>query len=132
MPQREASAAPTMTTPPTPTIRRRRSSQERQERRRRLLTWVLSAVLCILLVNALIGDNGYLATVFASREQAALQAEVARLRLENQRLQQESRRLQDDPAALEETARRELGLIRPGETLVILHDSQTPFAPAAK
>ena len=36
------------------------------------------------------------------------------------------RRLKDDPAAIEESARRDLGLIKPGETLVIIRDAQPP------
>ena len=51
------------------------------------------------------------------------------MRAENARLQQEADRLKTDPAALEEAARRELGLIRPGETLVIIKDAR-PAAPA--
>jgi cell division protein FtsB len=33
-----------------------------------------------------------------------------------------ARRLRDDPAAIEEQARRELGLIKPGEVLFIIKD----------
>jgi cell division protein FtsB len=35
-------------------------------------------------------------------------------------LREEARRLREDPAALEEAARRDLGLLRPGETLVVV------------
>jgi len=82
------------------------------------------------MVNAVIGENGYLATVRARRTTAALQADIARVRLENQRLLDQARRLKSDPAALEEEARKDLGLIRPGETLIILRDA-APAAPAA-
>ena len=57
------------------------------------------------------------------REVAALQAEVARQQAENTRLQQrndalaaEVQDLKSGEAAVEERARSELGMIRPGET----------------
>ena len=37
-------------------------------------------------------------------------------------LREEARLLREDPATIEEIARRELGLIRPGEKLFILKD----------
>ena len=50
--------------------------------------------------------------------QDQLEAEVALLRRENLRLAEEARRLREDPAYAEAVARRELGLVRPGETVV--------------
>jgi cell division protein FtsB len=81
------------------------------------------------MVNAVIGENGYLATVRARHTTEAIRADIARLRVENQRLLDQARRLKADPAALEEEARKDLGLIRPGETLVILRDAK-PAPPA--
>lgn len=88
-----------------------------------MVTGGLSVLLTVLLVNALFGENGYLASLRARRDIAVLQSSVATLRFQNQTLQDESRRLRKDPLTLEETARRELGLIKPGETLIILHDA---------
>ena len=102
------------------------------------MTWALFLGCAVLMVNAVIGENGYLATVRAKNATDALQADIARLRLENQRLLEQTRRLKSDPAALEEEARKDLGLIRPGETLVILRDAKpaapagTPAAPAGQ
>lgn len=115
-----ADASPPAADPTRPS--RRRPAAEVRERRRRIVTWGLSLVLAVLLVNSLVGENGYLASLRARRELAALQASVAQLRIDNQRLQEETRRLLEDPRALEETARRELGLIRPGETLIVIRD----------
>ena len=53
---------------------------------------------------------------------------ISRQRLENVRLRDEARRLTDDPLTIEEVARRELGLIRPGEKLFIVKDI-TPKKP---
>jgi cell division protein FtsB len=95
-------------------------------RRRRVVSYALFAGSLVLVVNALVGENGYLATIRAERESAAVQQEVMRLRLENQALRDDIDRLNTDPAALEEAARRTLGMIKPGETVVILKDYRPP------
>ena len=41
-------------------------------------------------------------------------------------LREEARRLHEDPAAIEEIARRELGLMSPGEKLFIIKDIDPP------
>jgi len=85
------------------------------------------------MVNALVGENGYLATLRARQEYQSLTAEVSRMRLENQQLRNDIRRLRDDPAALEEAARRHLQLLKPGETLVIIRDHRPASqAPASR
>lgn len=108
---------------PRPARRRRaRTGPEVRERRRRLIRYGLLAVSALLMVNALIGEKGYLATIQARREHDALEASLRALRSENARLAEEARRLKEDPKALEEAARRDLGLIRPGETLITVRD----------
>jgi cell division protein FtsB len=124
---------PPVVTPAADEPRPRRTLRGREvgtTRRRRLVTYGLFIGSAVLMVNALVGENGYLATVRARREYGALMASVARLRLENQDLRERVRQLKEDPAAIEEVARRELGLIRPGETLVIIHNAG-PAAPAS-
>jgi cell division protein FtsB len=89
--------------------------------------------LVVLLVNALVGDTGYLATLRVERDETALRAEYYRLHQENARLKAERVRLDRDPAALEEAA-RSIGLIRDGETLVTITalpgGTSTPGEPA--
>jgi len=104
--------------------RRTRTGQEVRDRRRRVIRYAMWAGAIVLLINAFVGENGYLATVRARQEQEAAAAKVARLRAENQQLKDQARRLKSDPIALEEAARRQLGLIRAGETLVIVRDAQ--------
>jgi cell division protein FtsB len=104
--------------------RRSRSGPEVRQHRRRVATCALLTLAVVLMVNALVGENGYLAGLRARREHDQAMAELARLRIENQQLQEEARRLRDDPQAIEDAARRDLGLIRPGETLIILKDTQ--------
>ena len=67
----------------------------------------------------LAGDHGLPAMRKARRDLRSLTDAVAVLRVENQRLRQEAAALRDDPATIEIVARRELGLIKPGELLVL-------------
>lgn len=104
--------------------RRRLVGIEAHQRQQKLLRYVLLFVSAAFMVNALVGDNGLLATVKARRQYAALQREVNALREENQREKIEMDRLKHDPTAIEDEARKDLGLIKPGETLVIVKDAQ--------
>jgi cell division protein FtsB len=76
----------------------------------------------VLVLDALVGDRGLLATLRARREYHELAATIDRERAENTRLADQARRLRDDPRTIEEVARRELGLIRPGEKVFIVKD----------
>ena len=58
----------------------------------------------------------------ARQEYDALSATIARQRADNARLREVARRLREDPSAIEEIARRELGLIKPGERVFIVKD----------
>lgn len=87
---------------------------------------LLLFVACVLVIDALVGDKGLLAMLHARKEYNQLAADIARARTENARLREEARRLREDPAAIEEIARRELGLIKPGEILFIVKDVAPP------
>jgi cell division protein FtsB len=76
----------------------------------------------VIVVDALVGDQGLFAMLRARRQAEELARTIARQRAENARLREEVRRLNDDPAAIEEVARRDLGLIRPGEKVFIIKD----------
>lgn len=102
--------------------RRRRDSSTSAPRRRRAVQYLLLFVGCMLVVDALVGEKGLLAMMKARQEYQALEQSVQGARSENARLREEARRLREDPAAIEEVARRELGLIRPGEKLFIVKD----------
>lgn len=88
---------------------------------------VLFAV--IVMVDAVVGERGLLAMRRATRQYDELSAALARQRAENARLREQARRLQEDPTAIEELARRELGLIRPGEKVFIVKDLKSPATP---
>lgn len=103
--------------------RRRVVGAEAQLRRQKRIRYILLAVSAAFMINALVGDNGMLATIKAERQYRAIQRELNALRSENQGLKNQMLRLKNDPSAIEEEARRNLGLIRPGETLVIVKDA---------
>lgn len=106
-----------------PRIRRRlRTPLEAQQWRRKVTAYGLYAAAFILIVNALVGDSGYLATLSGKSEQDRATRELAILRLENQALQVKVERMKSDPAAVEEAAREKLNMIKPGETMVIIKD----------
>lgn len=75
-----------------------------------------------MIVDAVVGDRGLLAMLRARRQYDELAATIARQRADNARLREEARRLREDPDAIEEVARRDLGLIRPGEKVFIVKD----------
>jgi cell division protein FtsB len=93
-----------------------------KKRGARLLRLAVIFITTVALVDALVGDKGLIATMRARREYTELTARLARMRLENAGLRESARRLREDPDAIEELARRELGLIRVGETLFIIRD----------
>jgi cell division protein FtsB len=91
-------------------------------RRRRAVQYVLVFVGCVLVVDALVGEKGLLAMMKARQEYSVLEQSLLTARAENAQLRENARRLREDPAAIEDIARRELGMIRPGEKLFIVKD----------
>jgi cell division protein FtsB len=79
----------------------------------------------VLVVDALFGDRGLLAMLKARQQYRTLEQALDNARTDNSRLREEARRLREDPAAIEDIARRELGLIKPGEKLFIVKDVDT-------
>jgi len=75
---------------------------------------------CALVANALIGESGMLATRMAGNQESHLEDRIAALKADNDALREQARRLREDPALIEEVARRELGMIRPGERVFII------------
>jgi cell division protein FtsB len=89
---------------------------------------LLVFVIVIFVADGLVGERGLVAMLRAHQEYDNLAASIARQRAENARLFEEARRLREDPSAIEEIARRDLGLIKPGETVFIVKDV-APRAP---
>lgn len=112
--------------------KRRTPGPKRTGRQRQIVHWLLLFVAAIIVVDALVGDRGLLAMLRARKEYDQLAATIAHERAENARLREEARRLTDDPAAIEEIARRELGLIRPGEKVFIVKNVAPPSQSAPR
>lgn len=95
--------------------------------------WAIGFLGAALFLNALIGQNGYFETRRLEAQVAAEHDRLRAIRLENARLQAYAHAVKSDPAAIEDLARRNLGLIKPGEILFIITDqpNQGP-APAAR
>jgi cell division protein FtsB len=83
----------------------------------------------VVIVDAVVGDRGLLAMLRARHQYDELVSSIARQRAENARLREDARRLREDPDAIEEIARRELGLIRPGEKVFIVKDLKPQTTP---
>ncbi len=107
------SEKPRNTPPPKPSLVRRG---------RRIARVVLVFVTAVLVIDAVVGDKGLTALLKARRDFEAVEAALVQARADNARLRDDARRLREDPAAIEEIARRELGLIKPGEKLFIIKD----------
>lgn len=75
---------------------------------------------CALVANALVGESGWLATRMASSQHSRLAQQIAAVKEENDALRERVRRLREDPTFIEELARREFGLIRPGERVFVI------------
>ena len=77
-------------------------------------------VTVILLGNAVVGERGLIALIRANHELTAVFQLIDSLRAENESLREEVRALREEPRKIEELARREFGLIEPGEKVFIL------------
>jgi cell division protein FtsB len=91
-------------------------------RGRRTLRYVLVFIGVVIVVDALVGEKGLLAMRKARQDYQTLETSLSSAKAENARLREEARRLREDPRAVEDLARRELGLIKPGEKLFIVRD----------
>ncbi|MCW8330602.1 cell division protein FtsB [Photobacterium sp. SDRW27] len=82
----------------------------------RLLTVLLLAVLCWLQYDFWLGKNGMMDYLAAKKNVAVQQLANAELVQRNQQMYAEIHDLHRGQEAVEERARNELGMIKPGET----------------
>ena len=97
----------------------------------RAVSYLLLFATCALVANALVGESGLLATRMASRQQARLAERIADLKGENEGLREQVRRLREDQTFIEEIARREFGLIYPGERVFLLRSDSAAASAVA-
>jgi cell division protein FtsB len=74
----------------------------------------------ILIVTSLFGKKGVMDLRRARQNLAALETRVRALDAEKVRLEAEIDRLEKDPRAIEKPAREKLGLVEPGEKVVVI------------
>ncbi len=107
----------------TPLVPLNSDSTPKLPSRRRERAWIgraLCFAAAVLAANALIGERGLSETFRARREFRQAVADLSRLQYENALLADEVGRLRHDARTIEGVARAELGLIRPGEILVLI------------
>jgi cell division protein FtsB len=94
----------------------------------RLTLLLLIGLVAVLQYRLWVGE-GSLADVHGLQKEIADQkSELERLRVRNQQLQAEVTDLQNGEAALEERARGELGMIKPGEAFIQAIERPKPSA----
>jgi cell division protein FtsB len=111
---------------PPATARKTPKGRRPFPRPRGVLFLLLLLIALVLVLDALIGDRGVFAVMQARRDYAEAESSLANARAENARLRAEVERLKVDSTAIEELARRHLGLVKPGETLFIIKDVRKP------
>ena len=88
--------------------------------RRRTGRYVLLLVTLLLVANAVVGERGLVALLRANQAHARLRQVIDALHAENGRLHRYVEALIGEPRFIEDLARRELGMISPGEQVFIV------------
>jgi len=88
----------------------------------RNMNWFLAGGLGLLLLQDVFGTHGLIAMRRSQKEAAQVQQQIDQLNKENQQLLDRVKSLKTDPAAIEQIAREEMGLARPGEYIFRLPD----------
>jgi cell division protein FtsB len=99
-----------------------------KQRSRRIVQYALLFLGCLLFLDALVGEKGFVENLKAKQQFQAIERSLERLKADNARLQKDVELLRKDPETIEDLARRELGLMKPGEKLFIVKDAE-PAAP---
>ncbi len=90
------------------------------------MKYLAIAFVTLAMVDGLFGRRGLLENLRLAERNGVMAERVALLKAENVALDEHSRRLKHDPAAIEELARRDLGLLEAGELVIILRDVAAP------
>jgi cell division protein FtsL len=78
-------------------------------------TLLFAAGVALLLISDVFGTHGVLAMRRSQKQAAEIQKHIDELNQENQQLQAKVKALKTDPEAIEQIAREEMGLAKPGE-----------------
>jgi cell division protein FtsB len=94
-----------------------------RQRGRRLVQYGLLFLGCLLFLDALVGEKGFVENLKKRQQFQALERSLGRLKSDNDRLRKDVELLRKDPDTIEGIARKELGLMKPGEKLFIVKDA---------
>ena len=89
---------------------------------RRALHYLLMFATACCVVDALVGERGLVATTKARRQAASSRRQLTRCGRRTHVSAIPPNRLESDPSAIESLARESLGLISPGEVLVVVKE----------
>jgi cell division protein FtsB len=92
-------------------------AQAERARLRRRRIRLVATCLGVLALASVLGNRSLVQVYQMNRARAALEAEIGRLKEANAALAREVRSLQEDPERLEGSAREDLGLVKPGESV---------------
>jgi len=88
---------------------------------------VLFVALLLLFVHDIFGDHGFVAMRRTQREIEQMRGDISKLNDENRSLSSQVTALKSDPRMIEQIARDEMGLARPGEMIFkVPSDSSDP------
>lgn len=91
---------------------------------RRHTRGLLGLLVAVMIVHDVFGTHGFLAMRRTQNEIQKVRADLDKLSKENQALEQEVKDLKTDPKLIEKIARDDLGLARPGETIIRIPQRQ--------
>jgi len=94
--------------------------------RRRAFAGGLGFLVLVLLVTSFFGKKGLVELRSNRRLLASLQAELVLLEKEKARLERELVELRRNPRAVELEAREKLGLVKPGEVILVTPRGESP------
>jgi cell division protein FtsB len=90
--------------------------------KRKALSLAIFLIAAASMLNALFGDRGLLELLRARQEIQSLDREIVALREMNQTLLEEIRDLKSSPLAVERLARENIGLVKPGELVLLIQE----------
>ena len=110
----------------------REKRRRHQTRTRKVVFGVVSLITSVLIINALIGEQGVLSVMRARAARTTLERVMDSLQKENYELRQLADDLRTDRSTIERIARDDLGLIAPGEQVLIIGEPRAsdPRTPA--
>lgn len=92
---------------------------------RRNTIFVMALLSLVMLMHEIFGRNGYLTLRHQKKEYNALQQQIHTVSEQNQQLEMKIKALKNNPEAVEQQARDQLHLAKPGELIYMLPDRRS-------